>query len=145
MGMKQRARDADAVLKFDNLERSLKAQKRRDSEDEPVMYPSQTVSLGFLRGKKVIARIGDAKTKSEFKAISFTFNLDESGDWHVKALHRENKKDAGHVIMKFDITNAELEDMKRAGKTAKMTYHNDFVVFNCFYLVQLLSRIAAGS
>merc|ERR1711879_888681 len=113
--------------------------RRKSSEDEPLMYPSQTVTLGFLRGKKVIARIGDSKTKSELKSISFTFSMVESGDWHVKALHRESARDDGHVIMAFDITNDQLDDMKRARKTAKIPYHNGFIVFNCFYLVQLLS------
>merc|ERR1712066_647020 len=121
--------------------KQMKALKRRASDDEPMMFPSQTVSLSFLRGKKIIARIGDQKTKSEFKAIYFTFSYKDSGDWHVKVLHKESARDDGHVILTFEITAAEIENMKRAGKTAKSPYHDGWVVFNCFYLVQLLSRI----
>lgn len=140
---RSKATDQGETLTMAHLERHMKAQKRKSTDEEPLMYPSQTVSLMFLRGKKVIARIGDAKAKSELKAIHFTFQFSDSGDWYVSGLHRETARDDGHVIMNFTITNDEITDMKRAGKTAKMTYHNGFVVFNCFYLVQLLSRIAS--
>lgn len=141
--LKTRASDHGATLTMANLEKQMKALKRRSADDEPLMYPSQTVSLAFMRGKKIIARIGDSTTKSEFKAIYFSFSYKDSGDWDVKVLHKESARDDGHVILTFQIAASEIEDMKRAGKTAKAPYHDGWVVFNCFYLVQLLSRIAS--
>mmetsp|Transcript_71507 Transcript_71507/g.113301 ORF Transcript_71507/g.113301 Transcript_71507/m.113301 type:complete len:132 (+) Transcript_71507:2803-3198(+) len=126
------------------LEKQLKAQRKREqTDDDVVLYPSQTFSAAFLRGKRVISTLGDPqKMKSELECIRFTFTMTEKADWKVRATHKRKAEE--HVIFSFEITADKIEDMKRSGKTAKESFHNGFVTFNCFYLVQLLSRVASS-
>jgi hypothetical protein len=137
-----KAVDLQVPLTMSNLEARLRRYKKKQAEDEPILYPSQTYSLAYLRGKRVIATIGDKGTKSEFSFIFFTFNMSETGDWKVKSMHKRKAEE--RVLFSFEISADSVADMKRAGKTGMVTYHNGFVTFNCFFLVQLLSRIASS-
>lgn len=48
------------------------------------------------------------------------------------------------MLCDFVITNADLDKMKRAGKTEKREFNEGFVVMSCFSLLQLLARVRAS-
>ena len=49
-----------------------------------------------------------------------------------------------HTLKTFVIDRFEQENMKSAGKTAKVPYADGFVTMNSFNLLQLLARIPVG-
>eukprot|EP00928_Gymnodinium_smaydae_P031913 TRINITY_DN23267_c0_g2_i1.p1 TRINITY_DN23267_c0_g2~~TRINITY_DN23267_c0_g2_i1.p1 ORF type:complete len:1900 (-),score=250.90 TRINITY_DN23267_c0_g2_i1:54-5753(-) len=150
--VRQRASDNNMRLMFDKLDKIRKAEERsrRAQSDltleELAAAASATYSLHNLRAKGVIARMatGEGRLEErEYKNVKFTFSVMEGGNWLVEVIHgAEGQKQ--QRLCDFVITASDLECMKRAGKTSKMSYNNEFVTMNCFNLLHLVSRIGAA-
>mmetsp|Transcript_53968 Transcript_53968/g.94678 ORF Transcript_53968/g.94678 Transcript_53968/m.94678 type:complete len:2213 (-) Transcript_53968:70-6708(-) len=131
-------------LSMQVIEKEVQTRKQEKvGQEEPLLYPAGTFSLGFLRSKRVISRVGDGIEKSEYRRIFFNFQSQESGVWLVRVMHKADG--AEHLLMVFEIPVLMLEDMKRTGKTEKKPLGKDeSFIFNCFSLVQLLARISSN-
>lgn len=110
-------------------------------------YPSATHSLPWLRAKKVVARMSNelnAKHKDQYGNLFFKFTLLASGDWQVIVQHISTRDT--HVLFAFEISRQKVEMMQYAGKLTKEPFPPDteFVVMNCFCLLQLLGRIRSS-
>jgi len=143
--IRDKASDKGVSLKFVDLKN--KTRRHTDNGQASAQtVPSASYSLYWLRHKGVIARMGRGEGRmdiKQYKYISFSFSYEDSGDWNITSLHCSDGKQ--YMLFKFEIKPGELEKMKRAGKTAKMSYNDGFVVINCFNLLQLLARIAAAA
>lgn len=120
-----------------------RASLSKSGHEQNAYMPSATISLGFLRSKQVVAWIQQDFPKNQYKRVSFIFSAVENGDWEVIAMHKEGR--AANALFKFRITMQEIERMRCAGKTAKVSYENGWVVINAFSLLQLLARITADA
>lgn len=85
----------------------------------------------------------EAERKIFFRNLYFTFRVNEPGDWDVEVLQKE--RTATRAILEFRIEKMHLQRMRGAGKTARMAFgFNDFVIFQAFNLLQLLTQIRSG-
>jgi hypothetical protein len=142
---KTKAQERGIVLKFMRVENLKKKEDKEKDEDEEFkikMFPSATYKLGWLRSKKVISRIDEKVGVESYRNISIKLTAMETGDWTISVMHEEARNLS--MLFDFTITLRELESMKGAGKTAKKGFNNDFIILNCFNLLQLLARIASG-
>eukprot|EP00811_Abedinium_folium_P025875 NODE_3731_length_1994_cov_8.845742.p1 GENE.NODE_3731_length_1994_cov_8.845742~~NODE_3731_length_1994_cov_8.845742.p1 ORF type:complete len:438 (-),score=141.14 NODE_3731_length_1994_cov_8.845742:278-1591(-) len=137
-----KAQRGDMRLKFQKVAEARRRDKNSAGntfeEDGVVVYHSATFSVVLLRAKKVIARISDFSHK-DYRNIMFTFNEFEGGDWCVNVEHHTYW--TKHLLFSFDITAKDLESMRKAGKTMKLSFNDDLIVINAFNLLQLLARI----
>merc|ERR1719399_850282 len=110
-----------------------------------VELPSAEYPYGWLRAKRIIVRmtgIPAAEEKKILPNLRFNFSYQETGDWMVEIIHVD--RGARKVLVNFNLKPQQLEFMKQAGKTAKLSFSNDFITLNCFNLLQLLARIASS-
>jgi len=154
---KSKAEEINMPLRFHQVNRMMVRQmasmkKVNPSTNEP-LRPYGQYSLFHLRGKEVVAWVGQSLKPKEHKNIFFVFlgcdtRNDQSGDgckaeWRVEVNHRENMRT--HVLFEFNINREDINQMRGAGKTARQHFHKSTVVMNAFQLLQLLARIVADS
>jgi len=143
--LREKASDTSIRLKFTPIEKKLKKIKKDKegfSTDTTDTLPSVTFPMGVLRSMKVISRMNEAVPEMAIRAMYLTFSATENGDWEVQIVHMERKKK--RVLRSFWVTTRDINNMQRAGKTAKLPFDEGFVVINAFNLLQLLARISSG-
>jgi len=116
------------------------------------LRPTATYTLGWLRAKGVISRVGvdrGAKHVSVpekvWKYLRFCFSYEDGGNWKViiQQAVRGRPKNA-NTIREFHLSYTLLQGLKTAGKTSKIEVADGFVTINGFSLLQLLARISSG-
>jgi len=137
---RMRAADSGVSLKFTKIAKLQRKEDKSSSSQGPGnLCASATFTLGWLRAKKVIARM---EAPENHKCVYFTFNNMDGGDWEIDVIHKERSKT--HMLFNFQISQQQLLSMQRSGKSAKLPFNNGFVVINAFNLLQLLARITAS-
>eukprot|EP00927_Polykrikos_kofoidii_P043226 TRINITY_DN37296_c0_g1_i1.p1 TRINITY_DN37296_c0_g1~~TRINITY_DN37296_c0_g1_i1.p1 ORF type:complete len:1043 (-),score=180.42 TRINITY_DN37296_c0_g1_i1:74-3202(-) len=140
--IRQKAAEKAVKLKYEDARQTAKLETR-DVERETGAAAtldantSTTYSLLSLRAKSVIGPMTAIDLRPEdYRFIRFTLEHFESGDWHFTVTHRKHNKDI--LLSTFVILEKEVEEMKRAAKTAVKQYNGWNL--NCFNLVQILTR-----
>jgi len=141
----RKAEQSGVSLKLAKVEKANRRAQAAQPKHQAyaVLLPSATLSLGFLRSKQIVAWIQQDFPHNQYKRISFSFSAQESGDWEVVVLHKEHR--STNALFSFTITVQEIDRMRGAGKTAKVSYQNGWAVMNAFNLLQLLARITADA
>merc|ERR550537_1048683 len=123
-------------LKFMPLEKKKRAEARKMEAaaiGDIEMRPSESHALGWLRAMKVVARMSGKMPDGIFGDIYFKFTC-LGREWTVEISHVELGQE--RVLRSFKITAVDIENMRRAGKTAQLPFDDGFVHFNCFSLIQ---------
>merc|ERR1712216_797231 len=99
---------------------------------------------------RVVCRLNLPVTKPDeelalLEQLSLTFRAAEDGSWDVEVTKKERA--SVQSILEFPITTGQLQQMKGAGKTARIPFgappNHDFIVLQAFNTLQLLTRIRA--
>merc|ERR1712139_482516 len=101
---RMRAADSGVSLKFAKIAKMQRKEEKASSQSRPAsLWASATFSLGWLRAKKVVARM---EAPENHKCIYFTFNNMEGGDWEIDVIHKERSKT--HMLFNFHISQSEV-------------------------------------
>lgn len=109
-------------------------------EEAPIFedMPQETFRVAVLRARRVVCRLNLPVSKEEDEAklleqLSLTFRASEDGSWDVEITKKE--RDSVQSILEFTITVGRLQQMKGAGKTARISFggmQDDFIVLQAF-------------
>jgi len=139
---KLKAQETGVTLKLMRLERINRRMAMKSDGSEKYL-PAATLTLGFLRAKKVVAWVKPDLPQKEYRRIHFNFTAEVTGNWNIVVLHKEGR--TAQALFTFEVTTADIERMQSAAKTAKFRYNNGWVILNAFNLLQLLARITADA
>merc|ERR1711972_539653 len=119
------------TLRLSRVEKLLRRRTQMESECKTVLgelRPSATFALRFLLSKNVVCATKQDLSRRQMRKIYFTFSAHDSGSWDTLVEYREAGKT--HALFSFIITAKDIDGIQSAGKTAKLTFYDGWVVMH---------------
>ncbi|CAD7963882.1 unnamed protein product [Amoebophrya sp. A25] len=132
-----------------NLKLKIPAVSNRMKKEVGAALPAfRQYSMGYLRSKKVVVRLGEHISPDlirnlflEIHQVSEYLGKTVYNQFEIVVLHKD-EKGARRNMLSFSVTMEELDLMRESsGKLAKMEWADRFITLQCNKLLQMLARI----